>query len=68
MTNPYSARSMDAALDTALDMPAAAGRQRMAAMSRTVRHYDVARWAAHTLDRFGEIGVGMGEPARAAVG
>ena len=68
MTNPYSTRSMDAALDMALDMPAAAGQQRMAAMSRTVRHYDVARWAAHTLDRFGEIGVGMGEPARAAVG
>ncbi len=65
LTNPYSTRSMDAALDAAIDMPAEEGLTRMAAMARTVRHYDVARWAAHTLDRFGEIGVGMEEPARA---
>lgn len=62
LTNPYSTRSMDAALDAAIDMPAEQAEARMAALSRTVRHYDVARWAAHTLDRFGEIGVGMREP------
>lgn len=68
LTNPYSTRSMDAALDTALDMPEAEAQRRMAAMLRTVRHYDVARWATHTLDRFGEIGVASEPMPHAAAG
>lgn len=68
LTNPYSTRSMDAALDAALDMPEEEGRRRMDAMLRTVRHYDVAHWAAHTLERFGEIGVTAEPMPRRAAG
>jgi len=55
LTNPYSTRNMDAALDQALDMPAEEARQRMAAMNAKVRQYDVAHWAQHTFERFGAI-------------
>ncbi|MGE0726262.1 MAG: trehalose-6-phosphate synthase, partial [Alphaproteobacteria bacterium] len=68
LTNPYSTRAMDAALDKALDMPEAEGRDRMAAMNRTVRRYDIAHWAGHTLDRFGEIGAGMRPADQLAAG
>lgn len=56
LTNPYSARAMDAALDQALDMPEEEARARLDAMYETVRHYDVARWAEHTFERFRELG------------
>ena len=56
MTNPYSTRAMDAAIDRALDMPADEARQRMAAMQDVVRQYDVGSWVDHTLERFAEIG------------
>lgn len=55
LANPYSTRAMDAALDQALDMPESEKAERMAAMYETVKHYDVSRWANHTLERFGDI-------------
>lgn len=66
LANPYSTRALDAALDQALDMPLEERRARMAAMSETVRYYDVARWAEHTFARFGEIGREAGAAPLAA--
>lgn len=58
LTNPYSNRDLDRALDAALDMtPEEAGR-RMGAMGATVRRLDVGRWVDHTLERFAEVGAG----------
>jgi len=59
LTNPYSARSMDAAFDQALDMPEDEARTRIAAMNDTVRYYDVAHWTRHTLERFEGLDVGL---------
>jgi len=66
LTNPFSMRAMDAALDQALDMPAEEQRARMAAMEETVKHYDVSRWAEHTFERFDEIGRTRGQAPLAA--
>lgn len=55
LTNPYSHRSMDAAIDQALDMSADEQRERMQRLRDGVRHYDVAHWARHVMDRFDEI-------------
>lgn len=56
LTNPHSTRSMDLALDKALEMPREEAAERMKAMNHTVRKYDVSQWADHTFERFGEIG------------
>jgi glucosylglycerol-phosphate synthase len=64
LTNPYSPQAMDAALDKALDMPDAESAARMAAMGESVRRYDIAHWASHTLERFAEIRT-PDRPARA---
>jgi len=55
LTNPYSNRSMDAAIDQALDMPAAEQRARMRRLRDCVRHYDIAHWSRHVMQRFDEI-------------
>jgi len=55
MTNPYSERFMDAAIDQALDMPADEQRGRMQAMRRNVRNYDIGQWSRHTMERFSEL-------------
>jgi len=68
LTNPYSTRAMDAAIDRALDMPADEARSRMQAMQEVVRRYDVGHWVDHTFDRFGEIGGPRGGARMAAVG
>lgn len=61
LTNPYSHRSMDAAVDQALDMSEEEQRARMQRLRNSVRHYDIAHWARHVMGRFGEI-----EPRRPA--
>ena len=66
LANPYSARAMDAALDQALDMSVEEQQERMRAMYQNVLHYDVSRWAHHTLERFGEIGEGLRTKPEAA--
>jgi len=53
MTNPYSTRAMDAAIDRALDMPIEEQKQRMQAMQRVVEKYDSNHWAKHIIERFG---------------
>lgn len=65
LTNPYSARAMDSALDLALDMSGSDARARMAAMQEVVRRYDVGHWVDHTLSRFSEIGGPLGGKAAA---
>jgi len=55
LTNPYSNRSMDAAIDQALDMPPAEQRARMRRLRDCVRHYDIAHWSRHVMQRFDEI-------------
>jgi len=52
LTNPYSARAMDAAIDRALDMPLDEQKARMAAMQRVVEKYDSNHWAKHIIERF----------------
>lgn len=55
LTNPYSNRSMDAAIDAALDMPADEARARMQAMDKVVRHFDLAHWADEIAEQFDDI-------------
>ena len=55
LTNPYSARNMDAAIDKSLDMPSEEQRTRMQAMWESVSHYDSLQWAKHTQERFAEL-------------
>ena len=55
LTNPYSNRDMDRALDEAIDMPAAEARSRMVKMDKVVRHYDLARWADQVAEQFDAI-------------
>ena len=44
MTNPFSHRSMDSAIDQALAMPEEERRDRMQAMRDVVRHADIRAW------------------------
>jgi len=55
LTNPYSDRSMDAAIDQALDMDVQEQAARMTLLRNCVRHYDIAHWSRHVMDRFDEI-------------
>lgn len=45
LCNPFSARSMDHAIDQALDMEIEDRKGRMSAMRETVRRHDIVRWA-----------------------
>lgn len=68
LTNPYSNRDMDRALDEALDMSAAEAERRMVRMDKVVRHYDLARWADQVAEQFDGIGMasrGLDAPAAA---
>lgn len=56
LTNPYSNRDMDKALDMALDMPPAQALRRMDRMAKVVRRYDLARWADEVGKGFEAIG------------
>ncbi|WP_374574507.1 glucosylglycerol-phosphate synthase [Phenylobacterium sp.] len=55
LTNPYSNRSMDAAIDEALKMPAEESVRRMQAMDKVVRHFDLGHWADEVAEQFGDI-------------
>lgn len=68
--NPYSPRSMDLGLQTALDMPAAARRRRMRNMRRVVRSSTADQWATEFLaelvsDRPATLGAGVTRTAAA---
>jgi trehalose 6-phosphate synthase len=49
IVNPYDAREMAAALDSALCMPAQEQRERMRVMRQQVREQNVYRWAGRML-------------------
>ena len=55
LTNPYSARNMNAAIDKALDMPEEEQRVRMESLWDSVDHYDAQAWTMHTLQLFRRI-------------
>ena len=55
LTNPYSQRAMDAALDQALDMSVEEAQSRMRDMLASIRKYDVTHWVQHTFERFNDI-------------
>lgn len=55
LTNPYSARNMNAAIDKALDMPEEEQRVRMESLWDSVNHYDAQAWTEHTLRLFRRI-------------
>ncbi|WP_341702543.1 glucosylglycerol-phosphate synthase [Ferrovibrio sp.] len=55
-TNPYSAASMDAAIDVALDMSREERESRMESMRRRVNRWDVNHWAHHVQERFAGLG------------
>ena len=52
LCNPFSTRSIDSAIDQALDMPEEDRRGRMAAMRKTVREHDIQAWAEFMRDAF----------------
>jgi glucosylglycerol-phosphate synthase len=49
LTNPYSHRSMDSAIEQALSMPQDERRERMRRLRDVVKRYDVAHWAGAQL-------------------
>lgn len=52
-THPYSARSMDAAIDEALAMQPTEEKERMARLWKNTRDYDLAWWTDEILSDFG---------------
>jgi glucosylglycerol-phosphate synthase len=60
LTNPFSARSMDSAIEQALAMEEVERRDRMKALRETVHKYDIRFWADHQMQALG------GEAAKAA--
>jgi glucosylglycerol-phosphate synthase len=52
LTNPYSVRRMDAAIDQALVMPLEEQQERMAKMYETVTKYDVEHWGDRLFELF----------------
>jgi glucosylglycerol-phosphate synthase len=55
LTNPYSQRAMDAALDQALAMGVDEAETRMRDMLANISQYDVTHWVQHTFERFNDI-------------
>ena len=55
LTNPYSNRRMDEAIEAALAMPEDEQRQRMETMSAAVEAYTVQDWAEEQLAAFPEV-------------
>lgn len=58
LTNPYSTRNMDAAIDTALDMPADERRERMRRLKESVGRYDAEAWISHMQAQFAALHAG----------
>ena len=59
LTNPYSNKRMDEAIESALAMPEAEQRRRMERMTDAVESYTVRDWADEQLSGFPEV-VGVG--------
>ena len=55
LTNPYSADSMDEAIDKAIDMPREERLERSAALLKTVETWDIEYWSNHVLDVFNKL-------------
>ncbi|TFG42571.1 MAG: trehalose-6-phosphate synthase, partial [Gemmatimonadales bacterium] len=53
LTHPYSARSMDAAIDEALAMGPTEERERMGRLWQSTREHDLAWWTSQNLGYFG---------------
>jgi glucosylglycerol-phosphate synthase len=56
LTNPYSRRSMDSAIDQAIDMPQAEQERRMHRLCEQVNRCDMNYWAQHMMRQFERIG------------
>ncbi|MCB9664325.1 MAG: glucosylglycerol-phosphate synthase [Alphaproteobacteria bacterium] len=66
MTNPYSDKSMDEAIEQALAMPDDEQRRRMAAMYERVVEHDIGHWAEHCFQAFDNLDRrGVAKPAPA---
>lgn len=65
LTNPYSNRAMDGALDQALDMSSEEAHERMKQMNKVVHHYDLERWARQVAHQFD--GISSAPPQTSAV-
>ena len=63
LCNPFSFRSMDSAIDQALDMDEAERRDRMAALRRKVSAYDIRAWAEEQQRMFDLAGARRPEPS-----
>lgn len=63
LTNPYSNKAMDSALDQALDMSEEEARERMSRMGKVIHHYDLERWAQQVAAQF--EGISSPSPIRA---
>jgi len=53
LTNPFSNKSMDSAIEQALAMGEAERRDRMAALRRVIQTYDIRFWAEHQMQALG---------------
>lgn len=67
LTNPYSNKAMDRALDAALDMSEEEASARMKRMNKVVHYYDLERWAGQVASQFEGLSAipGNSEPAAA---
>lgn len=63
LTNPFSFRAMDQAIESALDMPEPERRTRMEELRKNVRNHDIRFWAE---EQMGLLGIGDGVPKAAA--
>lgn len=64
--NPYSERSMDAAIDAALDMGAAERSDQLRKMRERVSTWNVDHWAQHVRERFEALPAARSDTARSA--
>ncbi len=67
LTNPYSNKAMDSALDQALDMPEEEARERMKQLNAVVHHYDLDRWAQQVAGQFDGISASVKRASAEAV-
>ena len=63
VTNPFSHKSMDSAIDQALAMSETEKRQRMQALRKTIRKYDIKAWADEQRRLFEASKTLNGEPS-----
>ena len=64
--NPYSDRSMDSAIDAALDMDKDERAKRLTKMRDRVRTWDVDHWADHVRERFSALSATRDEEGQTA--